>query len=105
MAFCGACGAVPATFPMSMIFINIQDHIFADAIMIGRLPATTITFISFAIGGTMALFFTDQSNISLLAKISAMLSSVGFIPWILLPMGYPPDFWCELFLWQELADV
>lgn len=82
-------------FPLSMIFINTQNHIFVDAILVYGLPSTTILFTVFAISATAALVFASPGNIMVLSKIFAVLTAVGFIPWIYLPEGYP-SFYCGL---------
>lgn len=74
-------------FPLAMIFINIQNYILDDGVGMFGLAHTTITFISFALGA-MAMFFSNEKNISAVSKISAFITAAGFIPWFFLPDGY-----------------
>lgn len=75
-------------FPLSMIFINIQNFILDDGIGVFGLAHTTITFLAFALGAIMMFTFSNEKNISAISKISACITAVGFLPWVFLPDGY-----------------
>ncbi|MGE4273718.1 MAG: helix-turn-helix transcriptional regulator [Desulfitobacterium sp.] len=76
-------------FPLAMIFINTQDFLLGDGIHVHGLAQTTITFISFVIGAIIMFAFSNETNISVISKISAFITVAGFIPWLFLPDGYP----------------
>ena len=82
-------------FPLSMIFINTQNHFFVDDILINGFPSTTILFTAFAISSTAALVFATPGNIIALSKIFAVLTAIGFISWLFLPEGYL-SFYCGM---------
>lgn len=75
-------------FPLSMIFINIQDFILDDGIGVFGLAHTTITFLAFALGAIVMFAFSNEKNISAISKISAIITAVGFVPWLFLPNNY-----------------
>ena len=76
-------------FPLAMIFINIQDFILYDGIGIFGLAHTTVTFSAFALGAVVMFAFSNENNIALISKISAVMAAAGFVPWLFLPDGYP----------------
>ncbi len=75
-------------FPLSMIFINIQDHIWISSIRVYGFPSTTILFVAFAVGAAGMLTFATPENISVISRISSGLTVMGFVPWLFLPEGY-----------------
>lgn len=75
-------------FPLAMTFINIQDYIVDDGIGLFGFAHTTITFLAFALGAIIMFAFSNEKNISALSKISAIITAVGFVPWLFLPDGY-----------------
>lgn len=75
-------------FPLAMVFINIQDFIIDKGISIFGLSYTTITFIAFAFGAIAMFAFSNEKNISIISKISAVITAIGFIPWLVLPNNY-----------------
>lgn len=75
-------------FPLAMAFINIQDFILDDGIDVFGLAHTTITFLAFAFGAIVMFAFSNEKNISAISKISAIITAVGFVPWLFLPDGY-----------------
>ena len=75
-------------FPLAMVFINIQDFIVADGSGVFGLAHTTITFLAFALGAIVMFAFSNEKNIAAISKISAMITAVGFLPWLFLPNGY-----------------
>lgn len=75
-------------FPLAMAFINIQDFIVADGIGMFGLEHTTITFLAFALGAIVMFAFSNEKNIAAISKASAIITAVGFIPWLFLPDGY-----------------
>jgi hypothetical protein len=75
-------------FSLAMTFINIQDFILYDGIGIFGLAHTTITFLAFALGAIVMFAFSNEKNISLISKISALITVVGFLPWLFLPDSY-----------------
>ncbi len=75
-------------FPLAMVFINIQDFIVADGRGVFGLAHTTITFLAFALGAIVMFAFSNERNIAAISKISAMITAVGFLPWLFLPDGY-----------------
>lgn len=74
-------------FPLAMAFVNIQDFILDDGIAMFGLSHTTITFLAFALGAIVMFAFTNEKNIGAVSKISAMITAVGFVPWLFLPDG------------------
>ncbi len=76
-------------FPLSMIFINIQDYILDDGIGVFGLAHTTITFLAFALGAMVMFTLSNEKNISSISRLSAFITTVGFVPWFLIPDGYP----------------
>lgn len=76
-------------FPLAMILINIQDHIWAGDIRIYGFPSTTILYIAFTVGAVGMLVFANAKNISAISKTSATLTIAGLIPWLFLSEGYP----------------
>ena len=75
-------------FPLAMAFINIQDFIVADGIGMFGLEHTTITFLAFALGAIVMFAFSNEKNIAAISKISAIITAVGFVPWLFFPEGY-----------------
>lgn len=75
-------------FPLAMAFINIQDFILDDGIDVFGLAHTTITFLAFALGAIIMFAFSNEKNIASISKISAIITAVGFVPWLFLPDGY-----------------
>lgn len=75
-------------FPIAMAFINIQDFILDDGIGVFGLAHTTTTFFAFAIGAIVMFAFSNEKNISAISKISAIITAVGFVPWLFLPDNY-----------------
>lgn len=76
-------------FPLAMTFINIQNLILDDGIGVFGLAHNTFTFLSFALGAMVMFSFTNEKNITVVSKLSALLTAAGFIPWFFLPDGYP----------------
>lgn len=76
-------------FPISMIFINIQSYFFDGGIGVFGLAHTTITFLAFALGAMIMFAFSNEKNISSISRLSAFITAVGFVPWLLIPDGYP----------------
>lgn len=70
------------TFPLAMSLINIQDFIFEDGIGLFGLAHTTVTFMAFAIGAIAIFLFTNEKNIASMSKISALITILGFVPWL-----------------------
>jgi len=75
-------------FPLSMILINIQDHIWISDMRIYGLSSTTVMFIAFVASAVGILVFAVPKNIALISRISAALALAGLIPWLILPEGY-----------------
>lgn len=75
-------------FPLAMVFINVQDFVIDKGISIFGLSYTTITFIAFAFGANVMFAFSNEKNISNISKISAIVTAVGFVPWLFLPNNY-----------------
>ncbi len=75
-------------FPLAMVFINVQDFFIDDGISIFGLSFTTLTFIAFAFGAIIMFIFANEANISVISKLSAIVTVIGFIPWIFLPSNY-----------------
>ncbi len=76
-------------FPLAMILINIQDHIWAGDIRIYGFPSTTVLYLAFTAGAVSMLVFANAKNISAVSKISATLTIAGLVPWLFLSGGYP----------------
>ncbi|HMM05419.1 MAG TPA: helix-turn-helix transcriptional regulator [Clostridiales bacterium] len=74
-------------FPLSMVFINIQDFVVDDGIGVFGLAHTTITFLGFALGAIVMFTFSNERNIAVIAKTSALIAAVGFLSWLFLPDG------------------
>lgn len=75
-------------FPLAMVFINVQDFVIDNGIEIFGLSYTTITFLFFTIGSIIMFAFSNEKNISIISKISAIITAVGFVPWLFLPNNY-----------------
>lgn len=75
-------------FPLAMVFVNIQDFFIDDGISIFGLSYTTLTFIAFAFGAIIMFAFANETNISVISKLSAIITVIGFIPWLFLPNNY-----------------
>lgn len=76
-------------FPLAMSFINIQDFIVPQGSGLFGLAHTTITFLAFALGAIVMFAYSNERNIATISKASAIITTVGFLPWLFLPDGYP----------------
>jgi DNA-binding CsgD family transcriptional regulator len=75
-------------FPLAMVFINVQDFVVEDGIGMFGLANTTITFIAFAFGAIVMFAFSNERNIAVISKASALITAAGFLPWLFLPDGW-----------------
>ena len=76
-------------FPLSMLFVNLQNLFLNSDVHVFGLNATTVTFFAFATGAVVMFTFASVKNIALISKISAVITVAGFLPWLFLPSGYP----------------
>lgn len=76
-------------FPLAMILINVQDHIWTGDMRVYGFPATTVLFLAFTVSAVGMLVFAAPKNITAISRLSAALTVAGLVPWLFLPEGYP----------------
>ena len=76
-------------FPLAMVFVNTQDLMIGEGARVFGLAYTTITFLAFIAGAVILFALSTQNNISVICKLSAILTAVGFISLLFLQSGYP----------------
>lgn len=74
-------------FPLTMVFINIQNFILSDGERLFGLSRTTVAFLSFSLGASLLFLFTTQKNIAFVSRLSAIITTLGFIPWLFASSG------------------
>lgn len=85
-------------FPLAMILINIQQHIWAGDTPIYGFPATTVLFLIFAVSAGGTLIFITPKSITALSKVSAALAVAGLFPWLFLRPGVPALVCASIFM-------
>ncbi len=72
-------------FPLAMIFANMQEVLFKSDYSLFGLDAVTLMAGSYCLGAGVLFIFSNQRNLSAIARLSAVIASVGFLFWLLLP--------------------
>ena len=83
-------------FPLSLIFINIQDNLLVGSFYIFGVSSNTLALIAFAVGATIVLIIRSPENVHIISKISSVITFAGFIPWLFIRQDGWPDFICAI---------
>lgn len=72
-------------FPLAMIFANLQEVLFKSDYSLFGLDAVTLLPGSYCLGAGILFIFANKKNLSTISKLSVILSSAGFLFWMILP--------------------
>lgn len=72
-------------FPVSMVFVNVQDFVLDGSTGLFGLTHTTLTFLAFVVGAITMFAIANKKNLSSISQLSACITLLGFVPWFFLP--------------------
>ncbi|HWQ72029.1 MAG TPA: helix-turn-helix transcriptional regulator [Desulfitobacteriaceae bacterium] len=84
--------------PLSLTFGNMQEILFQSNVRLFGLDAKTLIFSAYCIGAALLFALSGIGNIAVVARVSAILSAAGFIPWIFMDDGPVGLFFALLFM-------
>ena len=85
------------SFPLAMIFINVENFFLDPDSGVRGFPVTTYAFLAFTAGAIAFFVCCREENAARVSKVAAALAAAGFVPWLFLPAGFPA-FLCMLAL-------
>ncbi len=74
-------------FPLAMIFVNTQEHLFAEQAGLFSLSGGSVAFIGYCLGAALLFVFAHTGNMSKLSKGFSVLALIGFVLWLIMPGG------------------
>jgi DNA-binding CsgD family transcriptional regulator len=69
-------------FPLAPVFANMQGILFSNSIRLFGLDAMTLMGSAYCIGAGALFAFSDVKNIAKISRISAIIMTAAYIPWV-----------------------
>ncbi|MDI9483416.1 MAG: hypothetical protein QM315_09570, partial [Bacillota bacterium] len=71
-------------FPLAPVFANMQDALFSNSVRLFGLDAMTLMGSAYCIGAGALFAFSDVKNMAKVSRISAIVMTAAYIPWIVM---------------------
>ncbi len=71
-------------FPLAPVFANMQDALFSNSVRLFGLDAMTLMGSAYYIGAGALFAFSDVKNMAKVSRISAVVMTAAYIPWIVM---------------------